>query len=192
MEFIPENEKGPLSDVPYYGEARSIDGWQGQSTTRSFDSLKSDLTQAFSRLGGVVHSIQRGAYKINEFERSGAQIHYAIEGPNGQMVYGRMDVAALPVKKPKRSSRYQETIRKRHEAALSMALYNVIEALKAQWVLKQLNPSYIPLMPWLLADDGRTISQAYIESGIGQKLLPSLDGVMEGEFRLLEEEMNQD
>ena len=187
MEFIPEDNKDPISDVPYYGEARSADGWQGQSTTRSFDSLKSDLSQAFSRLGGVIHSVQRGTYKINDFDRSGAQVHYSIEGPNGQMVYGRMDVAALPIRKPKRTARYQEILRKRHEASLAMALYNVVEALKAQWVLKQLNPSYIPLMPWLLSDDGRTMSQAYSEIGIGQRRLPSPEGVFEGEFRLLDE-----
>lgn len=187
MEFIPENDKGPISDVPFYGEARSSDGWQGQSTTRSFGALKSELSQAFTRLGGVIHSIQRGTYKIGDFDRAGAQIHYSIEGPNGQMVYGRMDVAALPVHNPKQSSRRREILSKRNEASLSMALYNVIEALKTQWVLKQLNPSYIPLMPWLLADNDRTISQAYTELGLGTKRLPAPDGIVDGDFRLLDE-----
>lgn len=192
MQFIPDEEDGPTLTVPYFDEARKEDGWQGQGTTRSYDSLKSALTQAIARLDGVIHTIQRGTYEIGGFERAGAQIHYSIEGPGGQMIYGRLDVAALPIKEPKRTSRYQEVMRNRTEKALAMALYNVIEALRAQWVLKQMNPSYVPLMPWLLAKGDKTLSESYREAGIGLALpapegKPPGDVFEEGEFRPAEE-----
>ena len=185
MEFIPDGEDAPTLDVPYFGEARAGDGWQGQSTTKSFDTLKSHLVQEMARLGGVVHSVQKGMYNIGGIDRVGAQINYSIEGPNGQMVYGRIDVAALPVKKPKRG--YAQALRSRQEKSLAMALYNVTQGLKAQWVLKQLNPAYIPLMPWLLTENEVTLSEAYASSGY-QPQLPSPDGdTVIGEFREVEE-----
>lgn len=185
MKFIPDDNDEPTLDVPYFGEARKEDGWQGQGTTRSYDSLKSMVAQAMARLGGVVHGIHRGTYEIGGYERAGAQIHYSIEGPGGQMFYGRMDVASLPVREPKRSIRYHEILRNRQEKSLSMALYNVVQALKAQWVLKQMNPAYVPLMPWLIAKDDKTISETYIEAGIGLALPePREDGdSVPGEFR---------
>lgn len=195
MEFMPDKDEGPTLDVPYFGEARKEDGWQGQGTTRSYDSLKARLTEAMARLGGVVHTVQRGVYTLGGVERVGAQIHYSIEGPGGQMYYGRMDIAALPVIEPKQSARYQEVMRNRQKKSLAMALYNVVEALRAQWVLKQMNPAYVPLMPWLLAKDDKTISQTYIEAGIGTALLPapSKEGkekgdIVRGEFREVEDE----
>jgi len=171
MEFIPNGDDGISLDVPYFGEARSADGWQGQSTSRSYDTLKSDVTKALARIGGVVHSIRRGTYNIGGFIRAGAQIHYSIEGVGSNMHYGRLDIAALPVHKSTRGD-WQKIQRKRQERSLCMALYNVIQALQAQWVLKQLNPAYVPLMPWLLADENRTISQIYLESGITPALPP--------------------
>jgi len=192
MQFIPDKDEGPTLTVPYFDEARKEDGWQGQGTTRSYDSLKSALTNAIARLDGVVHSIQRGTYSIGGIERTGAQISYSIAGPGGQMIYGRLDIAALPVREPKRTSRYQEVMRNRLDKAMAMALYNVTEALKAQWVLKQMNPSYVPLMPWLLAKPDKTLSESYIEAGIGLAL-PAPEGeppdhdVVEGDFRPAED-----
>jgi hypothetical protein len=132
MEFVPDKDEGPTIDVPYFGEARSADGWQGQGTTRSYMTLKSEVANAVAQLGGVVHGIQRGTYEIGGLERAGAQINYSVEGPNGVMVYGRMDIAALPVQKPTRRSGWEKTLRKRHDSSLSMALYNVVQALKSQ------------------------------------------------------------
>lgn len=186
MDFRPDDNQGPQLDVPYYDEARSADGWQGQVTSLSVETLKSHVTQAMSRLGGVVHSFQRGVYLIGGMERAGVQIHYAIEGPGGKLAYGRMDIAALPVKEAARRRGQMATMARRQDAALRMALYNVAQALRAQWVLKQLNPSYIPLMPWLLAKGNKTVSQLYADTGYAKALMPPKadgDGVVEGSFR---------
>lgn len=184
MKFTPEDNGNPILDVPFYDEARAADGWQGQSTTRSFNTLKSDLANTIARLGGVVHRIQRGSYEIGGLAREGAQVHYSIEGWDGQMIYGRIDVAALPIKKQSQRSGWQQRLRKKQEQSLCMALYNVIEALRAQWVLKQLNPSYVPLMPWLLNRENQTVSEAYLEAGINKALpAPEQGEFVEGEAR---------
>jgi hypothetical protein len=184
MDFVPDTDQGPTIDVPYYGEARAEDGWQGQGTTRSFDALKSEITQAMSRLGGVVHGFQRGTYMLGKLERAGVQVHYSVEGPDGKMIYGRLDVAALPVQKPAQRINWKETMRRRMEASLSMALYNVAQALKAQWVLKQLNPSYMPLMPWLFGKGDKTLSEIYLDRGYLKALMPPKAGdFIEGDFK---------
>jgi len=185
MQFIPNNDQKPTIDVPYFDEARSADGWQGHTTTLSYDRLKSDVTNAIARLGGVVHSFQQGTYEIEKKVRMGVQIHYSIEGPNKQMIYGRLDIAALPVKEPKRRSNWRGTKTNWEEASLRMAMFNVVQVLKAQWILKQMNPDYVPLMPWLLNDKGRTITELYTSAGMGNLALPKpkTDEAIMGEFR---------
>jgi len=185
MEFIPSGDNSPVSDVPYFGEARAEEGWQGQGTTRSYGVLKSDVVKIFARLGGIVHCIQRGIYKIGQFERGGVRIDYSITGPGEQMLYGRLDVAALPVKKPKQRANSRAVLQARMDKSLCMALYNVCQALKAQWVLKQMNPAYVPLMPWLLVKGEQTLTELYGTSSLPMLDAPKSEGegeVITGEF----------
>lgn len=197
MEFTPYDEDGPTLDVPYFNEARKEDGWQGHTTNRSYDSLKRDVTNAIAALGGMVNSIQRGQYSIAGLDREGIVIHYTLEGKDGQMVKGRIDVAALPYEEPyngnKSHSRYKEAAETRKDQTVRMALYNVVEALKAQWALKQLNPSYVPLIPFVLADSesGRTLSQLYLGEGYTRKMLPPGDAgesAIEGQFTVKDDD----
>ena len=51
--FIPEQPK-TSKQVPYFDDVTSEDGWVGQTTGKSTESLKSIITQAISRLGGLV------------------------------------------------------------------------------------------------------------------------------------------
>lgn len=184
MEFTPRNEDGPAMDVPYMDEARAADGWQGQGTTLSYERLKSQIADAISRLGGVVHRFQRGDYVMEGgLTRAGLQIHYSLEGPGGAMVYGRLDVAALPTKRPKQRDRGGSIFRGRQEKALTMAMYNMAAVLRAQWVLKQLNPGYVPLLPWLLDKKGRTLTQSYADAGMSPALMPPKGDWIEGEVR---------
>ena len=57
--FIPDQPKKAV-DVPFYDDVSSEGGWQGQSTTKSIDTLKSEIVQAVSRLGGLVVGFQKG------------------------------------------------------------------------------------------------------------------------------------
>jgi hypothetical protein len=179
MEFYPESNEIPEFDIPYHDELRAADGWQGQTTTLSIERLKADITNALSKLGGMVHQFHRGYYEIGGKKRPGVQIIYSVEGPQGKMAYGRFDIASAPVKEPSYRRGWQETMRRREDQSLRTGLYNVVQALKAQWVLKKLNPSYMPLIPWMLIDGERTVNEAYREAGVGGRLLPSSVGELE-------------
>lgn len=114
-------------------------------------------------------------------KRDGYQITYLLVGADGGMYPGRIDVAALPVKD---SWRIHETYEKRRERSLKMALYMLREALNGTWFLQQLSPGYAPLMPWLVAGKGKTISELWAESNVMSNLLPApSDDFVEGEYK---------
>ena len=163
--FQPE-EKRALS-VPYYEDVKEKDGWKGQATTKSVSKLQDEISQAVNRLGGIVSGFQRGTFQIDDQQREGFQIHYHLKAPNGQLVPGRFDVAALPVRARRDPMKKEKSLR--------MALYMVREGLEGMWLMQQLSPGYAALMPFMLADGDKTVSQLWAESPIMNNLLPPGD-----------------
>jgi hypothetical protein len=180
MNFIPEQAKN-IQEVPYYEDATKSDGWQGQSTTKSIRALQSEITEAISRLGGLVMSFQRGTFQTEENNRDGYRIHYVIEASNGNQVPGRIDIAALPIH-PDLSIRADKE--KHREASLKMALYMLRIALDGTWFLQQLSPGYSALVPFMLGKGDKTLSQMWSESSVMNNLLPpGEDEFTEGEYK---------
>jgi hypothetical protein len=186
MEFIPETPKMDI-DIPYYDDVKAEAGWQGHGTSKSIETLKSEVQQALANLGGLVVGFQRGLYKEDNQIRAGIAIHYTIEATDGSMFPGRIDVAALPVRKPKRipyNKTEREVMQSREEKSLKMALFNVRDALKSQFNLSMLSPGYAPLMPWMIAKGDKTIGQLWAESPMMKQLLPpSGSDFIEGEVK---------
>jgi hypothetical protein len=175
MSFIPDQPKMQV-DVPYFEEARSEDGWQGQATTKTIEKLQDEITKVISRLGGIVTGYQRGTFQMEKYIREGFQIHYAIHAPNGMLVPGRLDIAALPV--------HYKYDSKRKDKSLRMALYMLREALDGMWFLQKLSPGYAGLMPWMLGEGGKTVTQMWAESATMSNLLPPGESeFVEGEVR---------
>lgn len=184
MEFIPKQSEVSY-DVPFYDEVTADAGWRGHSTSKSMDTLKAEITQAVARLGGMVVGFQRGDYRTKMgngtyIDRPGIQVHYAIEGApdkkNRRALFpGRLDVAALPVREPKRRSGYRDTKVRRIEQTMKMALYMTRDALDGLWFLRTLSPGFAPLMPWMLSEadpNSPTISQLWSESSVMKQLAP--------------------
>lgn len=172
--FQPEQKKP--QHVPFFEDASREEGWQGYSTTKSIKALQAEIGDAIGRLGGIVSGFQNGTFQIEGQSRDGYQVHYSIQNPNGQLVPGRLDIAALPVKNRRDESRRQKSLR--------MALYMLRNALDGMWFMQQLSPGYAALMPWMLADDGKTISQLWSESPIMSRLLPPGNAdFVEGEIK---------
>ena len=169
MNFIPEQTKIEVQDVPYFDDVTSDGGWQGHSTSKSIETLKAEIVSALSRLGGLVSGFQRGTFQIGNQKREGFQIHYVIEQPGGAMRQGRLDIAALPVKD---TYSLKRSYNSRREKSLKMALYMLRSALDGTWFLQQLSPGYAPLMPWMIAQGDKTITQMWSES-VFSNLLPS-------------------
>ena len=178
MEFIPENSQTATVDIPYYDDVKVEDGWQGHTTAKSIATLKLEITLCLSRLGGMVLSFQQGKYIIGDKRRDGFQIHYTVEQANGLLHQGKLDIAALPVRE---NYRLQRTLQKRKDNSLKMALYMARKALEGTWFLQKLSPGYAPLMPWMLASNGKTITQLWSEQVFLENLLPSGEEFIEGE-----------
>lgn len=164
-------EKKESVKVPFFESANKEDGWQGHTTTKSLKTLQSEIGAAIGRLGGTVSVFQRGTYLIDSLTREGFQIHYSIQNPNGQIILGRLDIAALPVKN-RGSLKHQD---ERREKSIRMSLYMLKMALDGMWFMQQLSPGYAALMPWMLADKNKTVSQLWSESPIMSHLLPPGD-----------------
>lgn len=171
--FIPEQPKS--AEVPYFDDASSTDGWQGQATEKTIERLKSDLILSLNRLGGTVTGFQKGSFDTGQTKREGFRIHYMMENTAGGMIPGRIDIAALPVRY---DSRTAKSFASRSEKSLKMALYMLKISIDGLWFLQQLSPGYAPLMPFMLAQGGKTVSQMYLER---QEMYPELPAI-EGEF----------
>ena len=167
--FIPEQPKKSV-DVPYFDDVTGDAGWQGQSTTKSLETLKSEIVQAVSRLGGLVTGFQKGLFQVGTSKREGFRVSYNLETPDGKMIPGRIDVAALPVR-PAVSGRYA-SFQSRSEKSLKMALYMLRNSFDGLWFLQQLSPGFAPLMPFMLAKGDQTISQLWSETAMMSNLLP--------------------
>ncbi len=184
MDFVPDN-KGDVQDVPFFDDVIASEGWQGHSTSKSIDTLKSEITQSISRLGGMVASFQKGTFTVGEVKRDGYQVRYTIEDAAGNLSRGQIDVAALPVRSTQRNSR---SLGSRREKSLKMALFMLRIALNGTWFLQQLSPGYSPLMPWMIEEEtGKTFSQLWSErSDIGLLVAPSGAEVTDGTFEVVE------
>lgn len=170
--FTPEEHKAVK--VPYYDDVSREQGWQGYTTGKSVETLQAEIVKAFARLGGIVSGFQRGAFQIDQQTREGFRVHYSIQSPNG-FIPGRLDVAALPVR-----SKYDE---KKKDKTLRMALYMLRTSLEGMWFIQQLSPGYAPLMPWMLAEGDKTITQLWAETSIMNRLLPPAESeFVEGEI----------
>lgn len=192
MEFIPENEKLEI-EVPYYSEVqgKSSDGWSGHTTGDTVGGLKSKISAALGRLGGMVTSFQRGQFKDEKtgLLREAIRIHYTITNEHGDLWPGQIDIAALPVNR--KSCRDEKSYRNKIDRSLRMAMYMTLTALQGAWNMRVLSPGYAPLMPWMLTPRGETFSKVFELSlsreGISA-LLPEPEiekeiDVFDGEFR---------
>lgn len=182
MEFIPDQSEHKAQQVPFFDDVTSEQGWRGHTTGKSIEKLKLEIIASISRLGGQVQTFQRGIFQVGDQKRDGFRIHY-IEDQGGKLLYGRLDVAALPVKT---DYRLRQSYEKRREGSLKMALFMMREALDGTWFLQQLSPGYSPLMPWMLEEStGKTLTQLWTERTLASRLLAPPGGasdVVDAEF----------
>lgn len=172
MNFIPKDKPNAVT-VPYFEDASRQEGWQGYSTTKSIERLKSEIVESMTRLGAMVSGFQVGTFQLEKQKRDGYQIHYSVQSENGSFVPGRLDIAALPVR-----SNYDAS---KKDKSLRMALYMLRISLDGMWFMQQLSPGYAPLMPWMIGKDGKTISQLWAESPVMSRLLPAGEEFVDGE-----------
>ena len=150
MEFKPD--KPQEDDVPCYEDAKSADGWNGAATGKTEKTLLSEVKEAIEALGGVILELNTGSFTdVKGRIRRGVIIKYIYPHPiDGNKMPGSIEIASLPCRNT--SNR---------EKSMCLALYNARDSLKALYVLQKLSPGFLPLMPFMLTDDGQTMSQRW-------------------------------
>lgn len=156
--FTPDQNQA--QKVPFFEDAKKEDGWKGHTTTKSEQRLQNEIKEALVRLGGLVVGFQKGTFQIENQTRQGYRIHYVIQNRPS-----RLDIAALPVK--------DKWNNKKKEQSLKMALFMLEIGLSGAWFMQILSPGYSPLMPFVLTEDGKTISELWSEQTPLGKLLPA-------------------
>jgi hypothetical protein len=172
--FVSERTEKEIEAVPFFEDATAANGWSGQTTGKSIETLKSNIISDIGRLGGLVTGFEKGSFS----GRAGYRIHYVIETPEGKHIPGYMDVAALPLKSIKNRiyDRRMSSEATRMDKALRMALWNVDDCLSALWKLQRLSPGFAPLMPFMIMDKGgRNLTQLWSESSSLKSLMPPKD-----------------
>jgi len=147
--FIPDKAELQKQAVPFF-EDQSDAKIPGRGTEKQLAQLQGEIIELMGRLraGGVtfIQGTHPGTPK-----RYGFQIGFNING-----VPGRIDVAALPIK--------NETDAKK-DRALAQALYLVRNWLEAEVFSAVYRPGAISLVPFLIDDSGRTMTEALVTSG---------------------------
>ncbi len=188
MKFIPD-DLSQQSDVPFLEKARADDGWKGQSTNKSIEQLRAEISAEIGRLGGTMTKFMRGEYEIADQTRPGAVVEYQLVGPDGRAFPGRIDIAGLPFEQSKNRQDSARINRGRRDKSLQMALFNIREGLQSSRILQTLSPGYSALIPWLITESGATFGQLWRE-GLGDRALPAptADGdITEAQFTEVED-----
>ena len=185
--FKPKAKEQIVNTVPFFEEATAANGWQGQTTGQTVETLKAKIHAAIGRLGGIVVGIEEGSF----MERPGYRIHYVIETPEGKQVPGYIDVAALPLKPMQRVYHYRNRANPeaaRMDKSLRMALFNVVMCLDSLWKLQRLSPGFAPLMPFMIVQKGINLTQIWSSSSSMKALMPPSDTFKPEESETIEGE----
>lgn len=172
-QFIPD-DPGEDRIIPYFEDASGEIGVVGHSTTKDVHELEGEIRKAMALLGGTVTGIQSGHFpwpKADRKRRYAFRVYFNYQG-----VAGRMDVAALPIRKETEARARQA---KRH------ALYSVVNRLEALFNSQLVMPGDFPLMPHLLNREGKTLLEWIQDEDVIPRLTaPSDDDsdAIEGEF----------
>ena len=150
VNFIPDMPKAPELRVPYFEDITAAD-IPGCKTGKSIAKLQAEITQLLARMGASMVTFVSGRTDTKPV-RYGFQIRFSY-GPRG----GEIDCVALPI-------RYETTNKK--DRALAQALYLVRNGLETQLHSSMFQPGYLPIVPYLIGDNGKTVMKMMVESGM--------------------------
>jgi hypothetical protein len=169
MNFIPD-QPNKAEQAPYLEDVNSKGGWAGFSTTKSLETLTSEVTTALSRLGGIVSSIQSGQFVDDKArKRFGYVVSYYYQTPSGQQMAGKIEVSGLPI-------RYYSAAKEKQ--VKRMVLFMLRDTLDGYWYMQQLSPGFMALMPFMLTETGVTFSQKFTQ---GLTLPAPVDDIVDGD-----------
>jgi hypothetical protein len=167
MKFIPdEDRQNDDVIVPFLEDARA-DFAPFYSSTKSVKQATSELEKEMAKLSASVLRVQSGKFQVDGKNRLGYLIEFTLYG-----IRGELTVAARPIRKP--------TPAKENQARVQ-ALLNVVQWVQSMVTKRVFSPGSNPLIPYLLAADGRQILETLATSGMLQIAAPKQE-IIEAEI----------
>ena len=146
--FIPDKLEGQMMDVPFFEDSQE-EKVPGRGTKKSIQALQNEIINLLARLGAGSVRFTLGQYP-GELPRYGFQVFFWYGGAQG-----RIDCAALPMR--------NET-EHRKDRALAQALYLLRDELQAMAYSTLHKPGAIPLVAYLMGENGKTVTEHLIET----------------------------
>ncbi len=149
MRFIPDKLEQPVLNIPYF-EDQTGEKIPGRATEKPVAKLQDEVRELLLKMGAYGVTFTPGTFEDKPL-RYGYEMAFKLEGHPG-----RMKIAALPIR--------NETAQ-RKDRALAQALYLVRNWLEAEIYSQVYRPGSIPLVPYLIGDDGKTVTETLIAAG---------------------------
>lgn len=154
-QFIPDAHF-EIRSTPYFEDAHNA-AIAGADLRKTLDYYQQKICNAVTRLNGfVVNFIP--VHSTDEPMRYGYRLTFMFAGIRGQL-----DIAALPIRKETRVKK---------EKALKQALFLCWKELDAQadsWVYR---PNSMPLLPYLIGNNGKTVTESLMSGGLIPDISP--------------------
>lgn len=154
--FIPETPKAPDLAVPFYEDNLRDKEVPGRAVEKPLEYYQKQIVGLMLKLGAMLITFTPGTFPTKP-KRYGYLITFSVNG-----IQGRIECAALPM--------HSETPNKK-DRAQAQALYLVKMWLESEVYSSVYRPGAIPLVPFLIGNDGKTVTEALLERGLPQ-LLP--------------------
>ena len=148
--FIPDFGLNTASaPIPFFEDSQKH-GVPGRGTTKTINTLQDEIASLLLRLDAFSIYFVPGIYP-GQTKRYGFQIFFQFATAKG-----RLDCAALPIRK--------ETPTKKNDAQ-KQALYLLRNELEAMLFARIYKPGAFPLVPYLIGEGNKTVTEALIERG---------------------------
>jgi len=150
--FIPDQMSVQTPQVPYFEDSK-LHEVPGRGTEKSELQLQNEIRNLMVRLQAANVYFTVGKYYSGNGipDRHGYLMTFTLNG-----IPGRMEIAALPLRK-------ETDARKRD--ALKQSLYLVRQWLEAEIMSVMYRPGAVPLVPYLIGQGDKTVTELLAERG---------------------------
>ena len=149
INFTPDEPTESELHVPFIEDARA-DTAPFYSTSKTEKQARAEIEKNLALLGAAVSRFQSGKFNVNGQERYGYLIGFLWHGASGEI-----RIAGLPMRKHSEAKERQVRVQ---------ALLNVSQWLQTLITQQIFSPGSNPLVPYLLAADGKTVLEHIMSS----------------------------
>lgn len=156
--FVPDQLHAQKMVIPFFDD-QSDEKIPGRGTKKTCEQLQQEIRELMLKLEAFSVMFTPGTFD-DKPKRYGYRMTFKLAGASG-----RIEIAALPIR--------TETPNKK-DRALAQALYLVRGWLESEAFSQVYRPGSVPLMPYLLDEKGRTVTEALQANGGIPLLMPTV------------------